>query len=84
MNYPNQIADTGNNSENTTNDTPPEVNGFDNSSMEGKNSSDYLHDGIQSPIKSVKDFSINGTATPNHKKVATTASSSITTSQNKT
>ncbi|XP_034308311.2 semaphorin-5A [Magallana gigas] len=84
LNYPNQIADTGNNSENTTNDTPPEVNGFDNSSMEEKNSSDYLHNGIQSPIKSVKDFSINGTATPNHNKVATTASSSITTSQNKT
>lgn len=48
------------------------------------NSSDYLHDGIQSPIKSVKDFSINGTATPNHNKVGTTASSSITTSKNKT
>lgn len=81
MNYPNQIADTGNNPENKTNDTPPEVNGFDNSSMERKNSPDYHHDGIQSPIKSVNDFTINGTATPNHNKVATTASSSITTSK---
>lgn len=84
LNYPNQIADTGNNSEKTTNDTPPEVIGFDNSSMEGKNSSNYHHDGIQSPIKSVKDFTISGTATPNYKKVATTASSSITRSKNKT
>uniref|UniRef100_A0A8W8LNS2 Hemicentin-1 n=1 Tax=Magallana gigas TaxID=29159 RepID=A0A8W8LNS2_MAGGI len=82
LTFPNQITDTGNNSENTTNDTPPEVNGFDNSSVEGKNSSEN-HE-IQSTTKPVNDFIINGTETPNHNKVATTASSSITTSQNKT
>uniref|UniRef100_A0A8W8LNQ8 Uncharacterized protein n=1 Tax=Magallana gigas TaxID=29159 RepID=A0A8W8LNQ8_MAGGI len=82
LTFANPTADTKNNSENTTNDTPPEVNGFDYSSVEGKNSVEN-HE-IQSTTKPANDFAINGTATSNHNKIANTPSTSITTSQNKT
>lgn len=75
MTFANPTADIENNSENTTNDTPPEVNWFDYLSVEGKNSSES-HE-IQLTTRPVNDFTINGTATPNHNKIDTTPISSI-------